>query len=109
VVANSSVSTLRGACHVRGSKTHYTPTFTEEQLAEAKRTAQAHHASHAKVIRARLALLLAANPSLHHTAAAKELGVHEQTILKWRRRWCKHGFSLDDDPRSGRPSFFSPR
>jgi hypothetical protein len=93
---------------VRGSKTHYTPTFTDEELIEAKRIAQAHHASHTKVIRARLALLLAANPSLHHTEAAKELGIHEQTVLKWRRRWCKHGFSLNDNPRPGRPLSFSP-
>lgn len=57
---------LRGVCHVRGSKTHYTPSFTDEELIEAKRIAQAHHASHTKVIRARLALLLAANPSLQY-------------------------------------------
>lgn len=84
------------------------PTFTEEDLMEAKLVAHSHHASHVKVTRARLALLLAENPTIHHTEAGKTLGIHEQTVLKWRRRWCKLGFSLDDSPRTGRPETFSP-
>jgi hypothetical protein len=106
--ANPSVTTLRGDRYMRGSKTHFVPPFSEEELAEARRIAQAHHAPHAKVIRAKLALLLAKNPAIHHTEAAKELGIHAQTVLKWRRRWCRYGFSLDDTPRPGRPPTFSP-
>lgn len=93
---------------MRGNKTHYKPTFSEEDVVKAKQIAQAHHAPHAKVIRAKLVLLLVANPSISHTEAAKELGIHEQTVLKWRRRWCKYGLSLDDNPRPGRPPTFSP-
>lgn len=43
---------------MRGRKSQYRPTFSEEDLAQARLIAQAHHAPHAKVVRARLALLL---------------------------------------------------
>lgn len=55
---------------MRGRKPHYNPTFSEDDLNEAKSVAQAHHAPHAKVVRARLALLLAENPGITHTEAA---------------------------------------
>lgn len=93
---------------MRGRRSHFHPVFSEQELAEAKAVAQAHHAPHAKVIRARLALLLVNRPEISHVEAGKMLGVHEQTVCKWRRRWCREGFSLEDRRRPGRPPRFSP-
>jgi hypothetical protein len=88
--------------------TSYQPQFTEEQLAEARRVAAQHSASHAQVLRARLALVLAENPSVAHEIAGERCGLKKHTVYKWRRRWCQQGWSLEDAPRPGRPSAFSP-
>jgi len=93
---------------MRGRKSHFHPTFSEEDVVEIMAVAHAHHASHAKVIRAKLALLLMEHPAISHTEAGKKVGIHEQTVLKWRRRWSREGFSLEDRPRAGRPPRFSP-
>ena len=63
------------------------------------------------VQRAKLALLLHAQPALGHTAAAQQLGQHPNGVRKWRKRWALAGFALPalaDRPRSGRPRSVSP-
>ena len=62
---------------------------------------------HGKAVRARLALLLAENPTIPNPEAARLLGVHENTIRNWRKRWATEGWCLDDRPRPGRPRLFS--
>lgn len=84
------------------------PTFTEEQLAEARRVAASQKAPHRAVLRARLTLVLAENPQIPHEEAAARCGLRYNAVYKWRRRWAKEGWSLDDAPRSGRPVAFSP-
>lgn len=86
----------------------YRPVFSEEDLAYAHHVAASHHESYQRVLRARLALLLADQPTLSSPQAAWRLGVHEQWVRKWRKRWAIEGFSLDDKPRPGRPRRFSP-
>jgi Winged helix-turn helix len=63
------------------------------------------------VQRAKLALLLHAQPALGNTAAAQQLGQHPNWVRKWRKRWALAGFALPalaDRPRSGRPRSVSP-
>jgi transposase len=93
---------------MRGPKPVYQPKFTEEQVECAKRLARRHKTPQAKAKRAQLALLLNERPDIDCVSLAKKLGMHEQWVRKWRRRWVREGFSLDDKPRSGRPPRFSP-
>ncbi|MQA03626.1 MAG: IS630 family transposase [Streptosporangiales bacterium] len=59
------------------------------------------------VIRAKI--VLAAADGHTNAAIAAELGMHIDTIRKWRRRFHQHGLDgLTDRPRSGRPPVFTP-
>ena len=72
-------------------------------------TARAHsaRAAHRDVIRARI--VLAAADGKANAVIAADLGLHVDTVRKWRRRFCEHGLhGLADRPRSGRPSRFTP-
>ena len=89
-------------------KPHYQPTFTPEQLAEARQVVAAHSSSQAQVRRARLVLVLAEHPELSHREVGALCDLDDETVYKWRRRWAKDGWSLQDAPRSGRPRAFSP-
>jgi putative transposase len=79
-----------------------------------------------EVIRAKIILM--ATDGVRNQRIADELGIHEQTVRKWRSRWdkaftqmteCESEASdkdlynfvwnvLADDPRSGRPGTFTP-
>lgn len=93
---------------MRGPPPRYKPTFTETEIEEAERILRTHSAPQSHVQRARLALVIAKRPDISSVEAGKIVGWHSQTILKWRRRWEKEGFTLADAPRSGRPPTFSP-
>lgn len=84
------------------------PQFTDAQLAHARKVAQQTAAPHRAVLRARLTLILAEQPTISHAAAAQRCGLKEDTVYKWRRRWATQGWSLTDAPRPGRPPAFSP-
>jgi len=84
------------------------PEFTADQLALARRVAAQTSAPHRRVLRARLTVVLAAEPTLSHRDAAHRAGLALGTVRKWRRRWTQEGWSLDDAPRSGRPPTFPP-
>jgi hypothetical protein len=84
------------------------PEFTADQLALAYRVAAQTSAPHRRVLRARLTVVLATEPMLSHREAAHRAGLALGTVRKWRRRWAREGWSLDDAPRSGRPPTFSP-
>lgn len=84
------------------------PEFTAEQLAQAQRVALQTSAPHRCVLRAKLTLALAADPLLSHEAIAAKVGLAYATVRKWRGRWAREGWSLEDAPRSGRPPAFSP-
>ncbi len=91
-----------------GPKPYYRPTFTSEEIEQAKRIANKHTASYNQVQRAKLALLLHEKPDLQNPVAARILGRHEHWVRYWRKRWHDEGFSLTDKPRSGRKPAFSP-
>ena len=89
-------------------KPHYQPTFTPEQLAEARQVLAKHSSPQSHVRRARLALVLAEHPELSHKEVGALCDLDDETVYKWRHRWATQGWSLHDAPRSGRPRAFPP-
>jgi len=58
------------------------------------------------VLRARI--VLAAADGAANAAISRALGVCDDTVRKWRHRFCQHGIDgLRDRPRTGRPRHFS--
>jgi transposase len=68
--------------------------------------ARGARAAHRSVIRA--GIILTAADGVANARIAADLGVHVDTVRKWRRRFCQRRLAgLDDLPRSGRPRQFS--
>ena len=86
----------------------YRPEFSPDELEKARQVFGRRNTTHGEARRARLALLLAEEPELSNSEAARMLGVHRNTVGFWCRRWQEEGFDLQDKPRSGRPRFFPP-
>lgn len=76
--------------------------LTELQRSELESLVRATGSSRSQTLRARIVLLAAqGNPS---DEIASTLEVPQQTVGKWRRRFCLHGMKgLEDSARSGRP------
>ena len=91
-----------------GPPPFYQPTFSVAELRQAEAIVRRRQVPHAHVQRAQLALVLAAEPALSNPEAGRRLGVHENTVRLWRKRWATEGFSLVDRPRPGRPRTFFP-
>jgi transposase len=71
-------------------------------LARARRASGEHR----DVLRARI--VLAAAGGAPNAAIARSLGVTDDTVRKWRRRFCEHGLDgLRDRSRPGRPRRFA--
>ena len=71
-----------------------------------KRAARSQAAPHRQVVRAKIVLDAAAG--LPSTLIARRVGVTPNTVRKWRKRFCTHGYAgLRDRPRSGRPRVFA--
>jgi transposase len=71
-----------------------------------KRAAGSQAVPHRQVVRARIVLDAAAG--LPSTLIARRVGVAPNTVRKWRKRFCTHGYAgLRDRPRSGRPRVFA--
>jgi transposase len=69
-------------------------------------TARSGRAEHRQVLRAKI--VLAAADGHSNAGIARGLGIVEDTVRKWRQRFCQHGmFGLRDRPRSGRPRVFA--
>jgi hypothetical protein len=58
--------------------------------------------------RARLVLLLLADPVLSNTRAAAEGHLHPNAVRYWRRRWARGEFGLAEALGRGRKSGFAP-
>lgn len=79
-------------------------TSLEEQVLLAR--SRSARGSHRDVIRARI--VLAAAGGTPNAVIAAEVGVHVDTVRKWRHRFAVAGISgLEDLPRSGRPPTFT--
>lgn len=80
-------------------------TAVEESVLSAR--ARSSTAAHRDVIRARIVLVAA--QGVANTTIAAELGLHIDTVRKWRQRFAARGLpGLEDLPRSGRPRVFTP-
>jgi transposase len=76
--------------------------ITELQHSELERLVRATGSSRSQAMRARIVLLAAAGHPSNEIASTLE--VPEQTVGKWRRRFCLQGMEgLEDAARSGRP------
>ena len=91
-----------------GPKPKYQPEFETEEIAEARRIARQRTAPSSHVHRAKMVVILSEHPDMSHERLAQAVGVHPRTVMKWRKRWSVEGFSLLDQPRSGRPPGFFP-
>ena len=86
----------------------YRPTFTAEQVRDCERLVRQQNAPRVQVARAKLALLLHAQPGLDSVTAARHPGQHANWAYTWRKRWATGGFALTDRPGRGRKPAFPP-
>ncbi len=87
------------------------PQFTPDDVTVLQALVRRPSLPHRTIQRAKLALLLHAEPDLPSPVAAARLGQHPNGVRHWRQRWARDGFSLAalaDRPRSGRPPTFTP-
>ena len=66
----------------------YHPVFTPDDLSQARQVIRQHHAPHALVVRAKMALILSETPQISNAALSDAAGVHDNTAWKWRKRWA---------------------
>ncbi len=76
--------------------------LSDEERSYLERQARRHRVARSLSDRCRMILRCA--DGLTNKAAAAEIGVHEHTVGKWRRRFLKERIDgLSDEPRPGRP------
>ena len=76
--------------------------LTPEERVELERRLRAQTTAHRDRERAQVVLLAA--EAMTGRQIARTVGLSEQSVCKWRIRFCDHGLEgLDDAPRSGRP------
>ena len=90
--------------------------MTAEERAALERVVRRHTTGQQLAERARIVLLAA--DGLSNSAVARTMGIHLDTVRKWRRRWCAtRGVPLGDlsvparlgdAPRPGTPARISP-
>jgi len=82
-------------------------TLTGSQRRQLQRLTRAGRTEQRLAVRAKI--VLAASTGESNAAIARSLGICEDTVHKWRRRWCAAPgvASLGDAKRSGRPPVFS--
>jgi transposase len=85
----------------------YVVILNDSEEGTLRRVASSARALHRDVLRARI--VLAAARDTPNAQIAATLGVHVDTVRKWRRRFSKDRLAgLRDRPRSGRPRQFTP-
>jgi transposase len=90
----------------RGGRSPFQISLRATERRALKRAARSQAAPHRQVVRARIVLDAAAG--LPSTLIARRVGVAPNTVRKWRKRFCTHGYAgLRDRPRSGRPRVFA--
>jgi transposase len=92
---------------MRGRKTIYPITLTDEQKKQLQQMVNARNTPQGKARRAKVILLAAEHPEWKNERIATEARCSEKTVRIWRARWHTEQ-SLEDRPRPGRPRVFSP-
>jgi transposase len=89
------------------NKSSFVCTVTTLEESVLRSRARSSRSAHRDVIRARI--VLAAAAGVNNAEIAADLGIHLDTVRKWRRRFAAGALAgLDDRPRSGRPRTFTP-
>lgn len=94
-----------------GPTPQYQPSIPQELTAPLEQITRKTTAPHQLVQRAKLALLLQAQPDVDNPALARQLGQHFNWVRYWRKRWATEGFSVEalrDKPGRGRKPRLSP-
>jgi len=84
------------------------PTFTESDVMACQTMIRRHSAPQAQVTRAKLALLLHAEPTMNNEAAGRQMGKPVKWVRYGRRIWAREGFRLHDRAGRGRKPTVSP-
>lgn len=87
---------------------HYQPTFSDADLGIARDVVRRPTSPQGQARRARLALLLAVEPTLSNPEVGRRIGLHPNAVRKWRKAWCQGPFRLTDLPGRGRKPGLSP-
>jgi transposase len=83
----------------------YQVVVTEEDRAVLTKRVRSQRCAHRDVVRARI--VLAAGDGMTNAEIARRLGICEDTVRKWRARFCARGLpGLADRPRPGRRRIF---
>ena len=81
--------------------------LTDDECRALKHAASSYTSPYCDVIRAKLVLLAAEGES--NDGIGRRLDLPRQVVSKWRKRFfCERLEGLQDRPRGGRPSVFSP-
>lgn len=86
----------------------FQPTFPSEFVSEAEAIVSQRTVAYRRWQRAMLVLLLHEDPKISNVEAGTAVGLSDQAVRNWRRRWDSGDFSLDDKPGRGRKPGFSP-
>jgi hypothetical protein len=84
------------------------PNFPEEFLQQARLEVSRKTALYRSVQRSQLVLLLHQYPHIEHEEVGQYVGLSGDQVRRWRRRWAKGDFSMDDASGRGRKADFSP-
>jgi hypothetical protein len=88
-------------------KSPYLIDLTPHERAELERIAARYTSPYYLVVRAKIVLMAAAG--LENKTIGERLSLPRQIVSKWRKRFYEKRLDgLTDEPRSGRPSSFSP-
>ncbi len=86
----------------------YRPDFPAPFVAQARQLVRQRTVPYHLHQRARLVLLLHADPLQSNVAAAAAVHLHPNAVRLWRRRWARGRFVLEDAAGRGRKAQFSP-
>jgi transposase len=92
---------------MRGPKPAYPIELTDNQAVEFRRLIRAHTTAQTHVVRAKIVVTAAEQPTWTNQQIADQVGTSARMVRKWRRRWSET-HCLDDAPRCGAPRRFSP-
>ena len=85
----------------------YTIILSQDERKELERTSNKYTSPYYMVVRAKAILMAAKN--LDNKTIGERLSLPRQIVSKWRKRFFEERLDgLEDRPRTGRPSGFSP-
>jgi hypothetical protein len=93
---------------MRGPLPSYRPEFPSTFVEQAEEIARQRTVPYQLRQRATLVQLLYHQPLVSNLEAAQRIQLHPRSVPRWRPRWAKGDFSLEDKLGRGRQAEFSP-